>query len=78
MTSYKGSCSAELQSMTMAQKAQKTLAAAAIPVEIIKLSSSSARRGCSYGIEFSCNQKNNVVGVLTAAGLAVKKWNTAD
>jgi len=78
MNSYKGSCSAELQSMTVAQRAQKALASAAIPVSIVKTEPSSARRGCSYGIEFACNQLNNVSHVLSAAGISVKQWNTAD
>ena len=75
MNPYKGGCSAELQSMTAAQRAQKVLAAAAIPVNIIKTEVSPARRGCSYSIEFSCGQKNNVAAVLSSAGIAVKKWN---
>ncbi len=75
MKTYKGSCSAELQSMTVAQKAQNALASAAIPVNIIKMSSSSARRGCSYGIEFACNQQNNVAAVLSASGISVRQWN---
>lgn len=72
-----GICRAELQSMTVAQRAQRVLAAAAIPVEIIKLDSS-RRKGCSYGIEFNCNQKNNVDTVLSSAGIGVKQWNRAD
>ncbi len=77
MNFYKGSCSAELQSMTVAQKAQNALAAAAIPVNIIK-TESSARRGCTYGIEYACSQQNNIAAVLSAAGISVKKWNRED
>ena len=78
MNSYKRVCSAELQSMTVAHKAQNALAAAAIPTEIIKIGSPSARRGCAYGIEFACSQSNNVAAVLSGAGISVKKWNRAD
>ena len=72
-----GICQAELQSMTVAQKAQRVLAAAAIPAEIIKLDSS-RRKGCSYGIEFACNPKINVNYALSSAGITVKQWNRAD
>lgn len=69
-----GVCRAELQSLTLSQRAQRTLADVAIPSEIIKLESTS-RRGCSYGIEFACNQKRNVATALSSAGITVKKWN---
>ena len=78
MMTYNGNCSATLASMTVALKAQKALAAAAIPSNIIKIERSSSLHGCAYGIEFSCNQKNNVARVLGSAGIAVKKWNTED
>ena len=70
-------CSAELQSMTAAQKAQKALLSAAIPSAVIKLDGSH-RRGCAYGVEFACNQRNNVSAVLGRAGVSVKRWNTGD
>lgn len=72
-----GGCQAELHSLTVAQKAQRALSAAAIPSDIIKTDSSS-RRGCAYGIEFACNQKNNVAATLSAAGISVRRWNTRD
>lgn len=68
-------CYAELGSMTYAMKAQKALAAAAIPATIIKSESSSSRHGCTYGIRFSCQQENNVRTVLAAARITVKQWN---
>ena len=71
-------CTATLQSLTAAQKAQKALASAAIRSSIIKTEGSSFTHGCSYGIEFPCNQQNNVARVLSGAGVAVKKWNTRD
>ena len=71
-------CTVVLQSLTAAQKAQRLLAAAAIPSSIIKTEGTSFTHGCSYGIKFSCNQQNNVARVLDGAGVAVKKWNTRD
>ena len=67
-------CWAAIGSMTQAMKAQKTLANAAIPSTIIK-SDSSLRRGCIYGLSFSCEQEKNVEVVLSSARIAVKEWN---
>ena len=77
MKCYDRSCLAELGSMTSAAKAQSTLATAAIPSAIVKTESSS-RRGCSYGIRFSCQQRNNVKMVLSAARIPVKRWDPED
>ena len=71
-------CTAELISITQAQKAQRALASAVIPSEIIKISGSANRKGCTYGISFECRQKNNVIAVLSAAGISVKRWNETD
>ena len=73
MKLYQRGCTAELGSMTQAMKAQEALSRAAIPSAVIKIESSS-RRGCVYGIAFSCEQKNNVRGVLSSARITVKKW----
>ena len=67
-------CSAALGSVTEAMKAEKVLAAAAIPCEIIKSEGSSRRRGCVFGIGFSCAQQNNVRAVLSAARIYPRAW----
>lgn len=67
-------CFAELGSVTYAMKAQEALSAAAIPCRVIKQEAASSRRGCTYGIGFSCQQKNNVRFVLDAAGISVRRW----
>ena len=77
MKGYDRNCLAELGSMTSAEKAQSILAAAAIPSAIVKTESSS-HRGCSYGIRFSCQQRNNVKMVLSAARISVKRWDPED
>ena len=71
-------CTATLQSLTAAQRAQRALSAAAIRSSIIKTEGTSFTHGCSYGIEFPCNQQRNVARVLEGAGVAVKRWNTRD
>ena len=74
MKSYERDCQAEIGSMTVAMKAQKALSTAAIPSAVVKIESSS-RRGCSYGIRFSCNQLGNVRTVLAAARIPVRRWS---
>jgi len=68
-------CYAELGSVTYAMKAQAALGAAAIPSTVVKSESSSSRRGCVYGIRFSCQQENNVRMVLSSARIPVKQWS---
>ena len=74
--SYKYECSAEIGSVTEAMKAQKVLAAAAIPSEIIKKEGSSRRRGCVFGIGFSCAQLNNVRAVLGSARIYPRAFDS--
>ena len=75
MTRDSSQCSAEIGSVTEAMKAQAVLAAAAIPSEIIKKEGSSRRRGCVFGIGFSCAQQNNVRAVLGSARIYPKAWS---
>ena len=67
-------CFAAIGSITYAQKAQKALAAAAIPSSVTKAEVSSSKRGCVYGIRFSCAQESNVRAILSNARIAVKEW----
>ena len=75
MTRDSYQCSAEIGSVTEAMKAQKVLADAAIPSEIIKKEGTSRRRGCIFGIGFSCAQQNNVRAILSSARIYPKEWN---
>ncbi len=74
MKEYNGRCKVELASLTEAMKIQSALAKRAIPAEVIKLESSSAKKGCAYGLEFSCGQINNVRALLDGTGTRVKRW----
>ncbi len=65
-------CRANLGSITYAMKAQKLLSAAAIPSTVIK--QESAGRGCSYSLQFSCSQINNVKTVFANEKIKVKQW----
>ena len=50
------SCTAILGSVTQAMRAQRALASAAILSEVRKVDAASGRRGCAYGIEYSCKE----------------------
>ena len=68
------SCFAAIGSITGAQKAQRVLAALAIPSSIKKSEVSSSNRGCVYGVQFPCSQESNVRSALLAARILVKEW----
>ena len=77
--SYKGtSCTAVMGTLTNAQKAQKVLSSAAIPSSVTKSETSSSHRGCVWGINFSCNQLENIKAVLSSAGINVKSWSAGN
>lgn len=74
MEEYLKNCRADIGSLTLALKAQKALANAAIPSTVVKNDSSFGNRGCSYGLGFSCTQEENLKRVLLHEGIRVKKW----
>ena len=59
MKDTSGMCTLEVGSVTQAMKIQELLSRHAIPSKIIKTDSSS-RRGCVYGLSYTCSQSNNV------------------
>lgn len=67
-------CTAVVGSLTIAMKAQKALSAAAIPATVVKLDSSVTKRGCAYGLEYSCNQDGNVHAVMNSSGIKVARY----
>lgn len=71
------SCFAVMGNLTSAQKAQRVLSAAAIPTSLSKNESASSHKGCVWSVTFSCNQLENVKGVLSSAGIRVKEWGGA-
>lgn len=67
-------CTAVTVSMTVALKAQRVLAKRAIRSEVIKISGASAKRGCTYGIEFDYALLGNVKAALEEASIDVKEY----
>lgn len=70
---YPGSCTAVIGSMTLALKAQQALATASIRSSVTKVSSSQSHRGCAYGIIYPCIQHNNVMHILSTAGIHIRQ-----
>ena len=64
-------CKLSVGSVTIAEKAMRTLASAAIYSEIIKIDGSTGR-GCVYGIEFGCSSADEVKLLLRRAGIKAK------
>ncbi len=71
-------CFAAIGSITQAQKAQRVLAALAIPSGVTKSEGSSSTRGCIYGVRFACAQESNVRSALFAARIIVKEWRAEE
>ena len=71
MKDTSGMCTLEVGSVTQAMKIQELLSRYAIPSKIIKTDSSS-RRGCVYGLSYTCSQSNNVNTVLSNAKINLR------
>ena len=70
----KPACVAAMSSMTLAFKAEKTLAAIGIPCEIISLLPGVSRHGCAYGLLFPCETERQVRSVLRGARIPVSQY----
>ncbi len=65
-------CTASLGSVTAAMRAQSELAAASIPVSIVK---THTPRGCIYGISYPCPYEGYVRNILSASRISVRQWD---
>ena len=75
MSYIAGGCKAAIGGLTLAMRAQKALAAAAIPTAVIKYDDDArSKKGCIYGLTFSCGQRINVETVLAGEGIKVREW----
>lgn len=59
-------CIATMKSMTQAMRARAALEARGVRCEIVSLDPSLTRRGCGYGVRFSCVHKDIALAVLEA------------
>ena len=62
-------CIATMQTVNISIKAQKALSNEGIFSKIITIDPSLTRRGCSYGIEFSCAEEATVRRILRQDGI---------
>lgn len=62
-------CIATIPSLNICIKAQKVLAENVIFCKIVSIDPRLTKRGCAYGIEFSCSEERNVKSILRRAGI---------
>lgn len=69
-----GVCVAAIGSMTMAIKGSRILAQGGISAQIIALSASETRRGCGYGVSYSCGKQYAVQQLFKNARFPVSQY----
>ena len=67
-------CIATISSLNLSIKAQKALANEKIYSKIVSLDPKLTKKGCAYGIEFSCEYTPKVKGVMKENGIGVIKY----
>ena len=67
-------CTAARGSLTAAMKAYSALTTSGIGAKIVKLDPSMTKRGCAYGIEYSCSDHKAVRSALSAAKVSVTSY----
>ena len=67
-------CTAAIGSLTLAMKAKAVLDDGGILGRIVKLDPSATRRGCAYGIEYSCADHKAVRSAFNTAKISVSSY----
>ena len=65
-------CTFVTGTMTLALKAQRTLAHHAIRIDVTKISTQTDSKGCVYGIEYPCALSGNIRSILDGVGIYPK------
>ena len=68
------SCTAAIGSLTLAMKAHSMLTSSGLNGSIVKLDPSMTRRGCAYGIEYSCEDHKAVRSAFNTAKISVSSY----
>ena len=71
-------CIATIPSMNICIKAQKALAENAIFCKIVSIDPKLTKRGCAYGIEFSCSDEKNVKFILRREGIRPSQFLSSE
>ena len=67
-------CIAAVGSSTLAIRAKKALANQAILASVVKLDPGMTKRGCSYGVEFSCSQMENARMIFGKERIKIREY----
>ena len=76
--SFGSTCVAAIGSMTQALAAQRVLNAEGFLTEVEAVDPTKTRRGCSYGVSFSCVYEKRIREILKRAGLRVRSAYEVD
>lgn len=71
-------CIATIPSMNICIKAQRALSENMIYCKIISVDPKLTKRGCAYGIEFSCSDERTVKSVLRRIGIRPSQFISSD
>lgn len=71
-------CIATIPSLNICIKAQKALNENAIFCRIVSIDPKLTKRGCAYGIEFSCSDERNVRSILRHAGIRPSQFLSSE
>lgn len=67
-------CIATIPSLNICIKAQRALAENAIFCKIVSIDPKLTKRGCAYGIEFSCSDERSVKSILRRVGISPSQF----
>lgn len=75
ITSYGvAGCRAALGPMSAAVRAEQALLAAGLSAQVVALEPTETKRGCAFGIEFSCADEGRIRTALRAARIPVSQY----
>ncbi len=67
-------CTASVGSLTHAIKGQRLLEGMGVTVRVVKPDAAKTKKGCSYGLEFSCAELKRVRAALGASHLPIQGY----
>lgn len=71
-------CIATIPSLNISIKVQKALAQEKIFCKIVSLDPATTKRGCAFGVEFSCSEERTVRSVLRREGVRSPQFITSE
>lgn len=66
-------CIATIPSLNTCIKAQKALSSYGYYCKVVSVDPRLTRRGCAYGIQFSCDDERSVRQILSRAGIRISQ-----